>query len=140
MKLLYGIFLLALAASLPSCKKFIQQQEENAVLKIMTTGVWYVSGYTQNDSDITTSFSGYLFKFDANGKVTATLNAASSTIGTWSANISAQSISSDFPAAPDPLRELNETWKITDSGDNYVVANSSDTSNHTANILHLQKQ
>jgi hypothetical protein len=139
MKLLYGILFVALAASLPSCKKFIQQQEENAVLKIMTTGVWYVSGYIQNDSDITTSFSGYLFKFNANGTVVATLN-ASSTLGTWSANISAQSISSDFPAASDPLMELNETWKITDSGDNYVVANSSDTTNNTINILHLQKQ
>jgi hypothetical protein len=139
MKLLYTILFLTCIASLPSCKKFIQQQEKNAVLKIMTTGVWYVSGYTQNDSDITTSFSGYLFKFDANGTVTGTIN-TTSTAGIWSADIPAQSISSDFPTAPDPLRELNETWKITDSGDNYVVANSSDTSNHTTNILHLQKQ
>src|SRR5450432_2614843 len=139
MKLLYTILFLTCIASLTSCKKFIQQQEKNAVLQIMTTGVWYVSGYLQNDSDITSSFSGYLFKFDANGTVTGTINTVS-TIGAWSADVSAQSISSDFPAAPDPLKELNETWKITDSGTNYVVANSSDSTNNTTNILHLQKQ
>jgi len=139
MKLLYTIFFLVGIVSLTSCKKFIQQQEKNAVLQIMTTGVWYVSGYLQNDSDITSSFSGYLFKFDANGTVTGTINTVS-TIGAWSADVSAQSISSDFPAAPDPLKELNETWKITDSGTNYVVANSSDSTNNTTNILHLQKQ
>jgi hypothetical protein len=139
MKLLYIFLSLALTASLPSCKKYIQQQEENAILKIMTTGVWYVTEYQQNSLDITPSFSGYLFKFDANGTVTGTLN-TSSTAGIWSANISALSISSNFPSAPDPLKELNETWKITDSGDNYVVANSSDTVNQTTNILRLQKQ
>jgi hypothetical protein len=139
MKQLYFIFCLALASSLPSCKKYVQQQEKNAVLLIMTTGVWYVQSYVQNDSDITASFNGFLFQFQANGTVTG-LKAGTPTAGTWSANISALTITSDFPTAPDPLKELNETWKITDSGDNYVVANSSDSVNHTTNDLRLQKQ
>src|SRR5665213_2621277 len=112
MKQLYIIFLLALAVPLPSCKKYIQQQEKNAVLQIMTTGVWYVQSYIQNDSDITASFTGFVFKFDANGTVTG-VEGGSSTPGTWSANISALTITSDFPSASDPLKELNETWKIT---------------------------
>jgi hypothetical protein len=139
MKQLSNILLLALAVTLPSCKKYIEQQEKNAVLKIMTTGVWYVQSYIQNDSDITATFTGYVFKFDANGTVTG-ITTGSSTPGTWSANISALTITSNFPSSPDPLKELDETWKITDSGDTYVVANSSDTVSHTTNELRLQKQ
>ncbi len=139
MKHLYIIFALALAVSLPSCKKYVQQQEQNAILLDMTTGVWYVQNYTQNGSNITASFNGYVFKFDANGTVTGILSSGNTT-GTWSANISALTITSDFPTAPNPLKQLNETWKITDSGQDYVVANSNDTTNNTTNGLRLQKQ
>ena len=139
MKQLYTILFLLTAAALPSCKKYIQQQEKNAVLQIMTTGVWYVQQYQQNDSDITASFNGYIFKFNANGTVVGT-QGGNSVNGTWSANISALTISSDFPTAGDPLKELNETWKITDSGNDYVVANSKDDSSNAINNLRLQKQ
>jgi hypothetical protein len=139
MKQLYKVLFLFLTASLPSCKKYIQQQEKNAILQIMTTGVWYVTEYKQNSTDITSTFSGYVFKFDANGTVTG-IKGGVSTTGSWSANISALTISSDFPGAGDPLKELNETWKITDSGPDYVVANSTDSTNQTTNNLELVKQ
>ncbi len=139
MKQLYKVLFLILIASLPSCKKYVQQQEKNAILQIMTTGVWYVTEYQQNGADITSTFSGYVFKFDANGTVTG-IKAGTSTTGSWSANISALTITSDFPGAGDPLKELDETWKITDSGTNYVVANSTDSTNHTTNNLQLVKQ
>jgi hypothetical protein len=131
--------LLALALYLPSCKKYIQQQEENAIVASVTNGVWYVQEYLQNDSDITASFSGYLFKFNANNTVVGTQNGIS-VQGTWSVSISAQTITSIFPGAPLPLRNLNETWKITDSYTNFVVANSTDTVYSTTNLLQLQKQ
>ena len=139
MKLLYIALFLAMAIPLPSCKKYIQKQEENAVLQVMTTGVWYVQEYLQNDTDITATFSGYLFKFDANGTVTGT---AGSLIvnGTWAADINNYTITADFPTVGAPLKELNETWKITDSYTNFVVANSKDTTQNTSNILQLQKQ
>lgn len=131
--------LLSLLILLPSCKKYIQQQEENAIIQDVTTGYWYVQEYLQNDSDITASFSGYLFKFNTNNTVIGTLNGVSTT-GSWQANISALTIASNFPGAPDPLKELNETWKITDSYTNFVVANSKDSIRNTTNILQLQKQ
>ena len=139
MKHLYIICALALAITLPSCKKYVRQQEQNAILIIMTSGVWYVQNYTQNGTDITASFSGYGFKFDANGTVTGILSSGNTT-GTWSANVSALTISSDFPSAPNPLKQLNEIWRITDSGQDYVVANSKDSVSHTTNGLRLQKQ
>ena len=139
MKPLYFAVLLALALYLPSCKKYIQQQEENAVVAAVTNGLWFVQEYLQNDSNITASFSGYLFKFNTNNTVVGTLNGVS-VQGTWSVNISAQTITSVFPGAPLPLRDLNETWKITDSYTNFVVANSTDTVYSTTNVLQLQKQ
>ena len=122
-----------------SCKKYIQNQEQKQALAIMTDGEWYVSGYEQNDSNITASFSGYLFKFDADNTLTAT-NGTFSTTGQWSDNIAALTITTDFPGASAPLVDLNETWKITDSYTDSVAATSTDTLLHTTNILQLKKQ
>jgi hypothetical protein len=137
MKRLYPILLAGIF--LTSCKKFIQNQEEKAAVSIVTSGEWYVSGYEQNDSNITASFSGYLFKFDANNTVTGIIN-GDSTVGEWLVDINAKTITSDFPGAGYPLNQLNETWLITDSYTDSVSAVSTDTVNHTSNILQLKKQ
>ncbi|HEV2480148.1 MAG TPA: hypothetical protein VGS79_10785 [Puia sp.] len=122
-----------------SCKKYIQKQEQNALEAVVTNGLWYVTGYEQNDSNITASFSGYLFKFDANNTVTATLGTAS-TSGQWSDNINARTVTANFPGATVPLVYLNEIWTITDSYTDSVSARCVDTVNHTTNILQLKKQ
>ena len=139
MKRAYPVFLMVFLVLLFSCRKYVQQQEKKAALAIITDGLWYVSGYMQNDSDITVSFSGYLFKFDANNTVAATkVNVVMP--GIWSVDIASQSITTNFPAAGDTLRKLNATWKITDSYTDSVSARSTDTTNHTSNILQLRKQ
>jgi hypothetical protein len=122
-----------------SCKKFIEKQEEKAVVADVTDGLWYVSGYEQNDSDITASFSGYLFKFDANNTVTSIYN-SDSVQGGWTVDISARTITADFSGAGAPLINLNETWLITDSYTDSVSATSTDTIRNTSNILQLKKQ
>jgi hypothetical protein len=139
MKRLNPMLLLLPLALFFSCKKFIQKQEEKEAENIVTNGLWYVSGYEQNDSDITASFSGYLFKFDNNSTVTGTRN-DSSVQGQWSVNINAKTITANFPGAGDPLDKLNETWLIKDSYTDSVSAESTDTVNHTSNILQLKKQ
>jgi hypothetical protein len=60
--------------------------------------------------------------------------------GEWAVNVSARTITSDFPGAAYPLNQLNETWYVTDSYTDSVSATSSDTVNHTSNILQLKKQ
>jgi hypothetical protein len=125
---------------LVSCKKFIQNQEQKAVISDVTNGLWYVTGYEQNDSNITAAFSGYLFKFDANNTVTGILNNTDSVQGEWLVNVNARTITSDFPGAGYPLNQLNETWYVTDSYTDSVSATSSDTVNNTSNILQLKKQ
>ena len=122
-----------------SCKKYIQHQEQNALEAVVTNGEWYVTGYEQNDSDITAAFSGYLFKFDANNTVTGTIGSTSVT-GQWSDNINARTMTANFPGATTPLVYLNETWTITDGYTDSVSAKSVDTVNHTTNILQLKKK
>jgi hypothetical protein len=139
MKRVCSVLLPVFLLSFFSCKKYIQQQEKNAALAVITNGLWYVTHYEQNDSDITAAFSGYLFKFDANDVVTATKSSVSSQ-GIWSVDIASQSITTNFPYAVEPLKLLNETWKITDSYTDSVAAQSTDTTNHTSNILQLKKQ
>ncbi|HLY71469.1 MAG TPA: hypothetical protein VKR53_17160 [Puia sp.] len=107
-----------------SCKKLIQQQEENAVIKIMTSGVWYVQTYNQNDTSIAAIFAGYTFQFTANGAVLAIKDSTTVATGTWVGNVDNETINSNFPGAASPLDKLNSLWKITDSSPTSVVANT----------------
>ena len=135
-----SLFLLIVPALLlTSCKKYIQKKEQQAVTSAITDGEWAVTGYEQNDSDITAAFSGYLFKFDANNTVTGTKGSVS-TVGQWSDNIINLTITANFPGAAAPLVYLNETWTITDSYTDSVSAKVTDTVNHTTDILQLKKQ
>ena len=138
MKRLYLVPVLLTIALSFSCKKFIQQQEEKAIMSIITNGYWHVEQYSQNDSNITASFSGYLFKFDAGGTVTGTKDNVSQA-GTWAPNVDARTISSNFPSAAPPVSLLNGLWKIKDSGSDFVLATYTDTVLHTSNILRLKK-
>jgi len=139
MKRLSPLGLLLIVALSFSCKKLVQQQEQQAVLNIITNGNWYVYQYLQGDSDITANFSGYLFKFTTYGTVTGTKNGVSST-GTWSANVNARTITSGFPSAGPPVTLLNGIWKIKDSGTDFVLATYTDTTTQILNTLQLRKQ
>ncbi|HVU58019.1 MAG TPA: hypothetical protein VHD83_23320 [Puia sp.] len=139
MKRLYILILLFPVALSFSCKKLIEQQAEKAIMNIITNGNWYVNQYIQGSTDITANFSGYLFKFDANGTVTGTKNSVSD-IGTWSPDVNARTITSGFPSAAPPVSLLNGIWKIKDSGTDFVLATYTDTTSQTPNTLRLQKQ
>jgi hypothetical protein len=60
--------------------------------------------------------------------------------GQWTDNITARTITANFPGATAPLVYLNETWMITDSYTDSVSAKAVDPVNHTTNILQLKKQ
>ena len=137
MKKVLLIIILLQTVQLFSCKKYIQQQEQNALVKAITTGVWVVTRYLVNGTDITSSFSGYVFQFQSNGTVTGTKGTTNSS-GTWSGDITTKTITSNFPSAGDPLDRLNAVWKITDSYvDSVAAMTTTDSSN---NILNLHKQ
>jgi hypothetical protein len=119
-----------------SCKKYVQQQEENALVDIVTQGNWRITGYTDHSHDITDSFSGYTFQFNENGTL-YTVKFGQQTNGTWSADIGNKTITSNFPTASYPITLLNHVWTITDSYTDSVAAKTAvDTA---VNILNLHK-
>lgn len=120
-----------------SCKKLIQQQEQNEALNIMTNGVWQVSQYLQDSTDITSTLSAYTFQFKSDGTVTGT-NGTITVTGTWTTDIPSRTITSNFPANSGAVNELDATWKITDSSTDYVIAHS--TINSNTNNLKLVKK
>ncbi len=120
-----------------SCKKYIQQQEQNALVKLVTNGTWRVTGYIDHmTTNLTDSFSGYHFQFISNGIVYGELN-GQKTYGSWSADVAGKTIMSYFPGSAFPVNLLNHTWKITDSYADSVAAKTPVDSSF--NILNLHK-
>lgn len=120
-----------------SCKKYIQQQEQNALVDIVTKGTWRITGYLDHQTNnITDSFSGYSFQFNENGTL-YTVKYGQQTNGTWSADIGNKTITSNFPTATYPITMLNYTWTITDSYTDSVAAKTSVGTSF--NILNLHK-
>lgn len=120
-----------------SCKKLIEEKQKDAVIEAMTTGVWLVEQYFENTDNISSTFLDYEFQFFENGTVKGILgtNVAN---GTWVADVNKYTITSDFPAASDPLLKLNFTWLIKDSDWDYVKAEA--TTPAGKNTLYLRKK
>ena len=134
---LYIILFLFFFTITYSCKKFIQQQEQNAIVDLVTKGQWRVTGYIDHQTDtLTNDFAGYLFQFNENGTVYG-VKFGQQTNGTWSADVSKKSITSNFPTATYPITLLNHTWTITDSYTDSVAAKTPVDSSF--NILNLHK-
>lgn len=129
--------LAALSLLTPSCKKAVEEKQEDLLMSIIVSGVWVVESFTENGTSVTAAFSGYEFKFERNGTVTGTLSGVN-TSGTWSGSTATNSITSNFPTAGAPLNKLNGTWIITDAGLNYVKAVNNNTSG--TNSLYLYKK
>jgi hypothetical protein len=120
MKKLYTLFLLLIVFG--SCKKTVEKIGEDLVIKAMTDGQWRITKFTQNGTDITSSFSGYTFQYYSNRTVDAILNGTKERTGNWDGNASAQTTWADFPGATNPISLINGTWNITNSGWTYVEA------------------
>jgi len=120
-----------------SCKKYVQQQEENYIVALVTNGTWRITGYQDHlIKNITDSFAGYSFQFNKDNTLYGT-RFGQQTNGTWAVDISKKSITSNFPSATYPITMLNYTWIITDSYTDSVAAKTAvDTS---FNILNLHK-
>ena len=120
-----------------SCKKLVQQQEQNYIVSLVTNGTWRITGYLDHETyNLTDTFAGYAFQFNQNNTLYGT-RYGQQTNGTWAVDISAKSITTNFPSAPYPYTLLDHTWIITDSYTDSVAAKAAvDTS---FNILNLHK-
>jgi len=137
MKRIVPFIAFIILTSFLSCKKLVEDKQRNAVLEAMTAGVWMVEQYFENEENITSVFLNYEFQFYENGTVKGTLGTEVAN-GTWVADPDKYSITSEFPAATNPLAKLNFTWFIKDSDWDYVKAEC--TSQAGKNVLHLRKK
>ena len=120
-----------------SCKKAIEEKKKDIVVEAMTDGRWFVKEYKAAGIYVTSEFNGYEFQFYENGKVEAILS-TNITNGTWTGDVNALTITSNFGGAPQPVSRLNGVWKLIDNSWTYVKAyyvNGADT-----NFLDLQKK
>ena len=120
-----------------SCNKIIEEKKKDVVVEAMTDGRWFVNDYKAAGIFVTAEFNGYEFQFFEDGKVQAILN-TSITNGTWTGDMNALTITSNFSGAQPPLTRLNAIWKIIDSDWSYVKAYS--TSGADTNFLDLKKK
>lgn len=122
---------------LGGCKKIAEKIAEDAVVKAMTDGQWKITKFTQNGTDITSSFEGYTFQYYSNKTVDAILNGTKERTGTWDGNAAAMTTWADFPSAPNPISLINGTWNITNSGWTYVEATQNGNETKTLKLVKL---
>ena len=123
---------------LTGCKKIVEKQAENAIVKAMTDGQWVITSFTTDSTDITGDFTSYKFQYFANYTVDAIKNGTVEKTGTWQGDANTMSISANFSGASNPILLLNGTWHITDNSWTYVKATM--TVNSEVRTLRLDKQ
>lgn len=133
MKKLYPLLLLII---LVGCKK--EKKAENIVIQAMVNGQWKVTNFNKGGTDMTTSFSTYKFQFKTDFTVDAINNGSVEKTGSWNADAAAQSITSTFSNAVNPVALLNGTWAITNNSWTWVEAKQ--TLNGELLSLRLDKQ
>ena len=132
------IALILIAAALGSCNKTVEKIGEDLVIKAMTDGQWKITKFTQDGTDITSSFSNYKFQYYSNKTVDAINNGVTERTGNWDGNATAMTTWANFPGAPNPISLINGTWNITKNSWTYVEATQ--TNGSETKTLRLDKQ
>ena len=121
-----------------SCKKTIEQIQEDLVIKAMTDGQWKITNFVNNGNNITTDFDTYRFKYYSNKTVDAINNGTVEKTGNWDGNSSNMTTWANFTGAVHPLILINGTWQITRNSWTYVEA--SQTVGADTKTMRLDKQ
>jgi hypothetical protein len=132
-----SVITLMLVLSL-GCKKAIEKIAEDSIITAMTDGQWVITSFIRNGTDITSSFTGYKFKYYSNKTVDAIKNGTVDKTGTWDGSATTMSTWANFPNAVNPLDLINGTWHIDNSSWTFVVA--SQTIGSETKTMRLDKQ
>ena len=116
----------------------IKKKQEDMVVNAMVNGQWKVTNFKIDALDVTTDFATYKFQFKTNLTVDAINNGSIEKTGSWNADATAQTITSNFTNAFNPLVLLNGTWQITNNSWTWVEARQ--TVNNELLTLRLDKQ
>ena len=122
---------------LSGCKKSIEKLKENAVISAMTEGQWVIKSFVKNGTIITSDFDGYKFQFYSNNTVDALKNNIVEKTGTWNGDVTAMTITANFPNVLLPLSQINGNWHIDDNSWTFVVA--SQNSGSETKTMRLEK-
>ena len=120
------------------CKKTVEQVVGDAILQAMTDGQWAITSFTQNGTDITSSFAGYKFKYYSNKTVDATKNGTLEMTGTWDGDATTMTTSANFSGATNPLSLVNGTWHINNNSWTYIAVTQ--TNGSETKTMRLDKQ
>ncbi len=129
------IILLPSGLLLQGCSK--EDVQKNIILQAMTSGRWIVSVFTESGTDYSSDFTPWEFQFYENGKVEA-IKGATLISGTWTANVDARTITSNFPPDDATVARLNDTWLIFNNSFTLVEANPQNTTRNA--YLKLNKK
>lgn len=125
-----------------SIKATIDTCTENAssaldFVKILTLNRWKISYCYYDNYEKTSVYDGYTFVFDSNYKAVAT-KAGITYNGTWSTKVDNGMREFRIIIEPDPLKKLDEGWKVFEFNDSQLRFRDSDGSNES-DYLYFQK-
>lgn len=132
------ILIFSVALLLAGCKKTVEKIVGDAIIQAMTNGQWVVTSFTQNGTDITSSFSAYKFKYYSNKTVDAIKNGSVEMTGNWDGDATTMTTSANFAAATNPLSLVNGTWHITNNSWTYIAVTQ--TNGSETKTMRLDKQ
>lgn len=120
MKIQYLLIFLIISFA---CNK--EKKAENLVVQAMVNGQWKVTNFNKGGTDMTSDFASYQFQFKNNFTVDALNSGSVEKTGSWNADATSQSITSNFQNAVNPVALLNGTWIITNNSWTWVEAKQS---------------
>lgn len=140
MKKIPVLFFALLLLTFMSCKKTVENIQEDLVIKAMTDGHWKITNFRLNGTDITADFANYKFKYHSDKTVDAiTINNGNiERTGQWDGNASNNTTWANFAGAPYPLVLINGTWHI--DRNSWIYVEASQTVGSDTRIMRLDKE
>jgi len=109
-----------------SCKKIVDQAQQNALYDLITNGRWELTRFNDAGTDRMAEYAGYQFQFFRNSTVSAFKTGQPEVSGKWTSNLQNLSFTADFSSAGLPLSRFTTGWIITRSTLTIVEAASTD--------------
>lgn len=135
---LFSLMAMIFSLGLVSCKKAVDNAQQNAMFDVITNGKWTVSRFIVDGNAKTSEYAGYEFQFFRNSVVTAIKDLTPQANGTWSLQTENATITSSFPGQDNPLKRFNAIWLITSASETTVQATT--TVNGEVYLLGLLKK
>ena len=112
-----------------NCSKNDSKDNNGPISKIVTSGVWRITLFSERGSNETSDFSSYEFIFASDGTFMADQN-GNMQHGTWSENTSSNKLIINIGPKQDsnkPLGELTDDWVVTSSSSNKISLTDDNT-------------